>query len=369
MKTIIFSICLFLVSLTAFANEEDRIEAVVQEWNSLHNGADVSGFLNLYKEQIYFYGKQKSREESYQKKKQFITNDFSQEIVGSIDIHYYKSGIIKCEFTKKTTNKSRIKEYFSYLLLEKKNGRYTIVGESDYQTDQKLGAAPALGEEKIESFNNTYIGLTVVGLAVCFLLWKRQKANKQNGETVLSQQPEGNGVSNINSVSKSNTAFEKEPQARSNKSVSELKGIDFEKYVVERFSKIYFALTEWRGDKYHDGVYPESSHKPDLEYHFRFRQYAINFAVECKWRKSFINGEVEWAKEHQLSNYKRFEREHNCKVFLVLGVGGEPAKPETVFTIPLQYISATSFSQEQLKPYRKNNDGNFFFDAEEMKLK
>ena len=78
---------------------------------------------------------------------------------------------------------------------------------------------------------------------------------------------------------------------------------------------------------------------------------------------------MEWAKEHQLSNYKRFEREHNCNVFLVLGVGGEPAKPETVFTIPLQYISATSFSQEQLKPYRKNNDGNFFFDAEEMKLK
>ena len=37
------------------------------------------------------------------------------------------------------------------------------------------------------------------------------------------------------------------------------KGLEFEKYIVSRFSKKYFTLKEWRGDKATHGIYPESS--------------------------------------------------------------------------------------------------------------
>jgi uncharacterized membrane protein YebE (DUF533 family) len=42
------------------------------------------------------------------------------------------------------------------------------------------------------------------------------------------------------------------------------KGNDFEKYVVEKFSKKYFKLKEWAGDKYVNGTYAETTLHPDL---------------------------------------------------------------------------------------------------------
>ena len=35
----------------------------------------------------------------------------------------------------------------------------------------------------------------------------------------------------------------------------EQKGYDFEKYIVQKFSKNYFSIVEWTGDKYVNGTY------------------------------------------------------------------------------------------------------------------
>lgn len=66
------------------------------------------------------------------------------------------------------------------------------------------------------------------------------------------------------------------------------KGVEFEEYVVSRFSKKYFSLKEWRSDKCSNGVYAESSTYPDMEYTFTLRENSYNFAVECKWRANII---------------------------------------------------------------------------------
>ena len=41
------------------------------------------------------------------------------------------------------------------------------------------------------------------------------------------------------------------------------KGLEFEEYVVSRFSRKYFSLNEWRSDKFSNDVYPESNTYPD----------------------------------------------------------------------------------------------------------
>lgn len=366
MKSIIFCICFYLVSLSAFANEEDKIIAVVQKWNSLHNDADVSDFLNLYTEQIYFYGKQKSKEESYQIKNQFITSDFSQQIVGSIDIHYYKSGIIKCDFTKKTTNKKRVKEYFSYLLLEKGSGRYKVAGESDYQTDQNLGTSPYLGEERGSANKSLLAGVAIVSLSLGVFIWKkrRSKANLRKENYVNKSEEESQGLKNrevrSSKVLGDAPVFDSEPSP-------EIKGKAFEEFVVKRFSKSYFKLTEWRGDKNHEGIYPASNQNPDLEYFFSSKTWNAKFAVECKWRQSFHNGAIVWAKDYQFNNYKNFEKGH-FPVFVIIGVGGQASNPESIFIIPLKKITHTVLTEEFLKPYKKYGRGDFFLDAENMNL-
>ena len=107
----------------------------------------------------------------------------------------------------------------------------------------------------------------------------------------------------------------------------------------ERFRPEYFSIKEWRGDKYVDGVYAESSENPDLEIEFRLRGISTTLAVECKWRQSFERRDkvgLTWASSRQIANYQRFaddlrDRE-GAKVqcgeahFEALAVGENPAR-------------------------------------------
>ena len=43
------------------------------------------------------------------------------------------------------------------------------------------------------------------------------------------------------------------------------KGNDFEAFIVRKFSKKYFELLDWAGDKYVDGIYAATTTQPDLK--------------------------------------------------------------------------------------------------------
>lgn len=145
------------------------------------------------------------------------------------------------------------------------------------------------------------------------------------------------------------------------------KGDAFESFVVKHFNKKFFTLQEWRGDKYVDGNYPVSSHFPDLEVSFGY----INetFAIECKWRKYYYQNAIKWAYDYQIKNYKEYTAKLNIPVFVIIGVGGEPSKPEEVFIIPLSKLESNTISEEELKSYkRKIADKEFFWDFKKNKL-
>ena len=90
-----------------------------------------------------------------------------------------------------------------------------------------------------------------------------------------------------------------------NKTIKE-KGYDFEKFVVQKFSKKYFVLLEWAGDKYVNGIYAKTTEQPDLKIEFTDGDYTKSFSVECKYRSNFINNEIEWTYEKQFKNYKKY---------------------------------------------------------------
>src|SRR5690606_33539509 len=123
----------------------------------------------------------------------------------------------------------------------------------------------------------------------------------------------------------------------------------------------------WRSDKIHADRYALSSMNPDFEFRFKGKRI-VEFAVECKWRKNFYNNGVEWAKDYQLKNYKTFEQQSKKKVFIVLGVGGEPSNPENVYIIPLKSIRNNRLTQFQLEYFRKYNMNCFYFNPFKMEL-
>lgn len=138
-------------------------------------------------------------------------------------------------------------------------------------------------------------------------------------------------------------------------------GLDFEKYIVQRFDKSYFSIKNWAGDKYIDGHYAETTPQPDILFEFKSKNEKAEFAVECKWRKDFFKNGIEFANKEQFERYKNFEKSTEIPVFIAIGVGGEGSKPKNVYVVPLRALKSNFIHIDYLKNFEKVDDKNFYF--------
>lgn len=151
--------------------------------------------------------------------------------------------------------------------------------------------------------------------------------------------------------------------------VNKEKGDAFECFVVKGFEKKYFTLKHWRSDKGVPGRYAESNQHPDLEWEFHHAGMRVPFAVECKWRQTAFRESVQWAKERQMQTYRDYAAQQNFPVFVILGLGGVPGRPDSVYVIPLERLTTCSVSLKWLQCFkRKDAARRFFFDAAKYSL-
>ena len=147
------------------------------------------------------------------------------------------------------------------------------------------------------------------------------------------------------------------------------KGTDFEKYVAGLFTRRsdYFAINDWTRDN-HDkskGIYVESNTNPDLV--IRYKPTNEKFAVECKYRSGFyrsqkINGPVvKWAAPDQIKRYNAYSRSNRIPVFVVIGVGGSPKNPATMFCIPLKDAKYPEIFPSVFEKYVRDPGKTFFW--------
>jgi hypothetical protein len=147
------------------------------------------------------------------------------------------------------------------------------------------------------------------------------------------------------------------------------KGRQFEQYIVDLFNKENFKLTEWRmSGTLKNKLQSQDYKNPDLELIFgRFKKHPC--AVECKWREKFVYGKIKWASRDQISYYKNFENQRRIPVFIAIGIGGEPSKPEKLFVTPLRNIEMqTEVYERDLIPYKRKPTSRFFYDTVQLKL-
>jgi uncharacterized tellurite resistance protein B-like protein len=149
------------------------------------------------------------------------------------------------------------------------------------------------------------------------------------------------------------------------------KGDNFEKYIVEKFSRRFFTIVEWAGDKFVRGKFAETTLQPDLKMKYNCNDTSIDFAVECKYRTDYYKNGIEWCSERQLQNYKKFADEKKMTVFIAIGVSGTATEPNELFIIPLEMIETNFLSKEFLSKFRKLNfkNSNLFFDTKTNTLK
>jgi hypothetical protein len=165
-------------------------------------------------------------------------------------------------------------------------------------------------------------------------------------------------------VAKPATRSAKEQEEYAKKS-----GYDFEKFVVQKFDRKHFKVKEWAGDKYVEGIYAETTQHPDLLLELAAHDAKYLLSVECKWRKEFRNDFVEFANEAQLKRYQKFEEEKGIPVFVALGIGGTPSKPEQLYVIPLRFIKTTTLHKDQLERNQKDVATDFYYDGDKKSFR
>jgi Holliday junction resolvase len=147
------------------------------------------------------------------------------------------------------------------------------------------------------------------------------------------------------------------------------KGEHFETYIKMLFNQDHFHLKKWRksGSIPKDTFILEYSY-PDLELIFAGKNH-YPFAVECKWRKQFYKGKINWATEDQISKYVDFQNKRTIPVFIAIGVGGIASNPEKLFVTPLCNLAEyPEVYEHQLIKYQRKPSRRFFFDTIQLKL-
>ncbi len=142
------------------------------------------------------------------------------------------------------------------------------------------------------------------------------------------------------------------------------KGERFQEFVEDLFPIDEFILKRkthsWRTLKKR---FVEDSLDPDFTFGHKDTGYI--FSIECKYRNKFREDDrIYWVKRRNLDWYKKFEEEENHDVYVVMGVGGKPENPNSLFLIPLKDIEGCYMHKLFLMKYIRPKEHKFVIDKE-----
>lgn len=112
-------------------------------------------------------------------------------------------------------------------------------------------------------------------------------------------------------------------------------GKKFEDYVMELFPAKHFNIVHKTvGAADLNGRFTEDCVYPD--YKFRDLETGRTFWIECKYRSHYErDGSVTWTDDKHLEKYKDIQKKTGTKIYIILGVGGKPSRPEKMYCFDL----------------------------------
>lgn len=149
------------------------------------------------------------------------------------------------------------------------------------------------------------------------------------------------------------------------------KNKSFENYVVERFNFIRdgYDLLEVNSE--------QEKTSTDLLVEISDKTKIYRLAIECTWVEALSSTGIIWANETEMKHIMESaeaEKEANIdvKIFLIVGKGGNPMAPNSLYIVPIKYhadrtISAKYLTEFEIKPF--NAKGSFHYDGEKLYLK
>jgi len=140
------------------------------------------------------------------------------------------------------------------------------------------------------------------------------------------------------------------------------KDLEFEEHVADMFKtqpKLFTIVSRIRDQSLErNEAMAESEKEPD----FKIRCVLTNdvFFVVCKWRAHLLSdNRLEWCYELFLRKCQRYYR--RLPVFVVVGLGGEPASPDRMFCIPLKEARWNELFPSVYMKHERPPDKKFFW--------
>jgi len=156
--------------------------------------------------------------------------------------------------------------------------------------------------------------------------------------------------------------YKKYKQHKTLKDTEYEKGSSFEYYIQSLFDMGDWHIVKATSDlgrKYERRV--ESDSDPDFVMKHKKSNKVI--AVECKYRSRFDKGREEpiiyWASEYNIKKYNVFREKEKIPVFIAIGIGGAPSKPDHLFLVPLYCLKYRRVSKEYLEKFERSPKDKF----------
>jgi hypothetical protein len=131
------------------------------------------------------------------------------------------------------------------------------------------------------------------------------------------------------------------------------KGQYFEAFVCNLFPREDFNVvnaTLARNDLFGRNI--GEIEEPDFR--FQHKSSGHYFWVECKFRTNLYDGKIKWAERWQLDRYLQFQKMHRPeKVYIVIGFGGDPTNPDSLYSIPLDEIQYARLFPMSIEKYSR----------------
>jgi hypothetical protein len=367
-----------------------KIELLINQWNLIHNNANVEGFENIYDDQLLFYSEHVSRSKAtLLKKLLFVRNPgYQQKITTDIKYTLHTNGVVKCEFTKEVLQAGEWDREPMYLLVGFKNHGYWIIGESDFATDKENNYKPKIGEAldveilsaSIPAENNTVlsempvrtsistpsgvsesisygglhiflvIALLSAGVLIIFLDRmgvKKEKARQaQQDEEVMLEDDFETVILEAKMPNEAYQVIE-----------NSLKQKAFRDYLLKQFDPVFFTLKpSENGQAFKADVNPQLT----LEFNLTEKSKIPAITVQYLYKEDNGNDLVISPEDQILFSQDRHD------LYYVIGVGGPPDVPSEIYLIPAGQIKSNTLSKDDLKPFRRS--GSFYFDTISCRL-
>jgi hypothetical protein len=155
--------------------------------------------------------------------------------------------------------------------------------------------------------------------------------------------------------------IEAQKNRRVRRSNTYLMGDLFEAYSANLFPTrdfTFLEVTPRRNDL--NDRYIEAALRPDFRIRYEPNGHII--WVECKYRSKLYNGKLKWCDEEQFERYKRFQKESRPeKVYVVIGLGGQPDAPDSTFCMPLDDVPSSTLEPSFYELYVMHPVGYPFY--------